>query len=262
MQDTHLDDSVGDGRGFRPRFPATFPCGHGTILGRVAYDARDTALRVCAKTQLVEDTSVATNRKRRNLWLWGGLGSFVALVVLGIAIVARGKAATIEPSQLAKAEDGDIARSVVATGKVEPITKVEVKSKASGIVTRLDTDINAHVHKGQVLAQLDQQEILDQVAAQKATLAASESNARAAAAAIEYDKVNAAAPDLPMYKHTLRTGAGDVEGRRGLAAGAGRCRAEVSGGGERARQGDLADRGGYLEAASGARRRWSRRRRA
>ena len=92
---------------------------------------------------------------------------------LGITIAARGKAATIEPSQLAKAEDGDIARSVVATGKVEPITKVEVKSKASGIVTRLDTDINAHVHKGQVLAQLDQQEILDQVAAQKATLAAS-----------------------------------------------------------------------------------------
>jgi HlyD family secretion protein len=150
----------------------------------------------------VEDTSVATNRKRRNLWLWSGLGGFVALVVLGITIAARGKSATIEPSQLAKAEDGDIARSVVATGKVEPITKVEVKSKASGIVTRLDTDINAHVHKGQVLAQLDQQEILDQVAAQKATLAASESNARAAAAAIEYDKVNAEAPDLPMYKHT------------------------------------------------------------
>ena len=115
---------------------------------------------------------------------------------------SSGKAATIEPSQLAKAQVGDIARSVVATGKVQPITKVEVKSKASGIVTRLDTDINAHVKTGQVLAQLDQQEILDQVAAQKATLAASESNARAAAAAIEYDKVNAEAPDLPMVKHT------------------------------------------------------------
>jgi HlyD family secretion protein len=149
----------------------------------------------------LEDEPVA-NRKRRNLWLWSGLGTFVALVVLGITLAARGKSATLEPSQLAKAETGDIARSVVATGKVEPITKVEVKSKASGIVTRLDTDINAHVQKGQVLAQLDQQEILDQVAAQKAQLAASESNARAAAAAIEYDKVNAEAPDLPMYQHT------------------------------------------------------------
>jgi HlyD family secretion protein len=122
--------------------------------------------------------------------------------VLGIAVAAHGNTTKFEPSQLAKAERGDIARSVVATGKVQPITKVEVKSKASGIVTRLDTDINAHVHQGQVLAQLDQQEILDQVAAQKAMLTAAESNARAGAASIEYDKVNAEAPDLPMYKHT------------------------------------------------------------
>ncbi len=122
--------------------------------------------------------------------------------LLGIAVAARGNTTKFEPSQLGKAELGDIARSVVATGKVQPITKVEVKSKASGIVTRLDTDINAQVKQGQVLAQLDQQEILDQVAAQKAQLAAAESNARAAAASIQYDKVNAEAPDLPMYKNT------------------------------------------------------------
>jgi len=141
-------------------------------------------------------------RKRRNIWLWGGLSGFVLLIVLGITLVARGKATTFEPSQLAKAENGDIARSVVATGKVQPITKVEVKSKASGIVTHLYVDINDRVTKGQLLAQLDQQEILDQVAAQKATLSAAESNLRAASAAIDYDKVNAEAPDLPMYKHT------------------------------------------------------------
>jgi HlyD family secretion protein len=141
-------------------------------------------------------------RKRKNIWLWGGLTGFVLLIVLGITLVARGKATTFEPSQLAKAENGDIARSVVATGKVQPITKVEVKSKASGIVTHLYVDINDRVTKGQLLAQLDQQEILDQVAAQKATLSAAESNLRAASASIDYDKVNAEAPDLPMYKHT------------------------------------------------------------
>jgi HlyD family secretion protein len=146
---------------------------------------------------------LATQRKhRRKIWLWTGLSVLVVAIVLGIAVAARGNTTKFEPSQLAKAERGDIARSVVATGKVQPITKVEVKSKASGIVTRLDTDINAHVKQGQVLAQLDQQEILDQVAAQKAMLAAAESNARAAAASIDYDKVNAEAPDLPMYKHT------------------------------------------------------------
>ncbi len=146
---------------------------------------------------------MATQRKnKRRTWLWTGLIALVVVVVLGIAVAARGNTTKFEPSQLGKAELSDIARSVVATGKVQPITKVEVKSKASGIVTRLDTDINAQVKQGQVLAQLDQQEILDQVAAQKAQLAAAESNARAAAASIQYDRVNAEAPDLPMYKNT------------------------------------------------------------
>jgi HlyD family secretion protein len=146
---------------------------------------------------------LATQRKnKRKVWLWTGLIVLVAIAALGIAVAARGNTTKFEPSQLGKAELADIARSVVATGKVQPITKVEVKSKASGIVTRLDTDINAHVKQGQVLAQLDQQEILAQVAAQKAQLNAAESNARAAAAAIQYDKVSAEAPDLPMYKNT------------------------------------------------------------
>jgi HlyD family secretion protein len=146
---------------------------------------------------------LATQRKnKRKFWLWTSLIVLVAVAALGIAVAARGNTTKFEPSQLAKAELGDIARSVVATGKVQPITKVEVKSKASGIVTRLDTDINAQVKQGQVLAQLDQQEILAQVAAQKAQLNAAESNARAAAAAIQYDKVSAEAPDLPMYKNT------------------------------------------------------------
>jgi HlyD family secretion protein len=146
---------------------------------------------------------LATHRKnKRKTWLWTGLTVLVAVVALGITVAARGNTTKFEPSQLGKVDVGDIARSVVATGKVQPITKVEVKSKASGIVTRLDTDINAHVHQGQVLAQLDQQEILDQVAAQKAQLLAAESNAHAAAASIDYDKVNAEAPDLPMYKNT------------------------------------------------------------
>jgi len=146
---------------------------------------------------------LATQRKqKRKLWIWTGVIGLILVVILGVAVAARGNSAKLEPSQLAKVEKGDIARSVVATGKVQPITKVELKSKASGIVTRLDVDINQRVKQGQVLAQLDQIEILAQVNAQKAQLAAAESNARAAMAAIQYDKVNAEAPDLPNYKHT------------------------------------------------------------
>jgi HlyD family secretion protein len=141
-------------------------------------------------------------KSRKRLWII--LGCAAAVLVGGGVLAAKTLTATapLDPSQIASAETGDIARSVVATGKVWPITQVEVKSKASGIVTKLDTDINHTVHKGEVLAQLDQEEILDQVAAQKAQLAAAEANATSSAAAVQYDKVAAAAPDLPMVEHS------------------------------------------------------------
>jgi HlyD family secretion protein len=118
-------------------------------------------------------------------------------------LAARGSHTKIEPARLAKVTRGDIAKSVVATGKIQPITKVEVKSKASGIVERLFVDINDRVRKGQQLAQLDQQEIVAQVEAQRAQLASADANVTTYQANIEQDKVNAAAPDLPMYKATL-----------------------------------------------------------
>jgi len=64
-------------------------------------------------------------------------------------------------------------------------------------------DINNKVSRGQPLAELDQQEILAQVDAQKAQLAAAQANVGTYEANIEQDEVNAAAPDLPMYKTKL-----------------------------------------------------------
>ena len=61
----------------------------------------------------------------------------VALVVVAVAATRGGT--KIDPTKLAKVEKGDLAKSVVATGKVTPITKVEIKSKASGIVLKAPT---------------------------------------------------------------------------------------------------------------------------
>jgi HlyD family secretion protein len=143
---------------------------------------------------------VAKSRNRKRLFLILGITACILIGAAGVGLHVLAAPAALDPSQLGTVETGDIARSVVATGKVQPITQVEVKSKASGIVTRLDTDINATVHQGQVLAQLDQQEILDQVSAQKAQLAAAVANAKSAEAAVTYDKVAAEAPDLPDFE--------------------------------------------------------------
>ncbi len=143
------------------------------------------------------------SKKRSRFWIWLGSGIALVVVVVGIAAARLVKGAQIDPNRIVKVQRGDVARSVVATGKIQPITKVEVKSKASGIVEKLFVDINNRVRKGQPLAQLDQQEISAQVDAQKAQLTAAEANVGAFQANIEQDKVNAAAPDLPMYKATL-----------------------------------------------------------
>ena len=97
-------------------------------------------------------------------------------------------------------ERGDLAKSVVATGKVEPITKVEVKSKASGIVTKLFVDAGNRVKKGQLLAQLDKQEIQAQVEQSKAALQAAEANLSSSQADWQRAKVDAEGPDVPLLK--------------------------------------------------------------
>lgn len=146
----------------------------------------------------------ASQRKRkRRVWVWSGISLGILLILIIAAVVVAGHGKTIAASRLARVEQGNIIKSVVATGPVHPITQVEVKSKASGIVEQLYVDTNQRVVKGQKLAQLDQQEILAQVAAQKASLAGAEANVTTAKANVSEDRVNASAPDLPMYKQTF-----------------------------------------------------------
>ena len=146
---------------------------------------------------------MAAARRSRRFWIWLSIAVVMLLAAAGVGLARLAKGTGIDPNRIAKVTRGDVARSVVATGKIQPITKVEVKSKASGIVEKLYVDINNVVHKGQQLAQLDQQEIVAQVEAQRAQLGAAQANVGTYEANIEQDKVNAAAPDLPMYKLTL-----------------------------------------------------------
>jgi HlyD family secretion protein len=146
---------------------------------------------------------VAASRKSWRFRIWLSAGVLVVLLAAGFALMRLANGSSVDANRIAKVARGDVARSVVATGKIQPITKVEVKSKASGIVEKLFVDINNRVKKGQPLAELDQLEIQAQVEAQRAQLASSEANVGTYEANVEQDKVNAAAPDLPMYKSTL-----------------------------------------------------------
>ncbi|HEY6180958.1 MAG TPA: efflux RND transporter periplasmic adaptor subunit [Terriglobales bacterium] len=141
------------------------------------------------------------NKKKRKKWLiYGGIGLFLVLAIAGGLIAAVSGSTKIDPTKLAKVERHDLAKSVVATGKVQPITNVEIKSKASGIVKKLFVDASDKIKKGQLLAQLDKEEIQAQVEQGHAALAASQASLTGAQADYERAKVDAEGPDVPLLK--------------------------------------------------------------
>jgi HlyD family secretion protein len=139
-------------------------------------------------------------KKRRRLFIWGGIGVGIVLLIAVGVFAAKSGGTKIDPSKLAKVEKGDLAKSVVATGKVTPIIKVEVKSKASGIVKKLLVDYGDRVKQGQLLAQLDKVEILAQVDQSRAALEAAQANLKSTQADLERAKVDAESPDVPLLK--------------------------------------------------------------
>src|SRR5208282_5738696 len=130
----------------------------------------------------------AKKRRRRIIF-----GSIAALVLIGGGYgvyAALRPNHEIDPSKLAAVERGDLARVVVATGKIQPLSKIEVKSKASGIVKKLLVDYGDHVKQGDILAELDKVQL--------------EASARASAiAALERNKVDAEGPDVPFLKLSM-----------------------------------------------------------
>lgn len=72
--------------------------------------------------------------KRKRRWLlWTIIAVVVVVVVGGVAFAMHNSDPKIPAARLAKVTRGDIAKSVVATGPIQPITKVELKSRALGL---------------------------------------------------------------------------------------------------------------------------------
>ena len=89
------------------------------------------------------------SRSSRKAWIYG-LTALIAVIVAATGYrTLNGATADVDPAKLATIETGTMVQSVVATGKVEPITKVEIKSKANGIIKVLPADLDeigrAHV---------------------------------------------------------------------------------------------------------------------
>jgi HlyD family secretion protein len=141
-------------------------------------------------------------RLRRRLIWTGVLTILLAGAFFGVKAAFRPDY-SIDASKLAEVTQGNIARSVVATGKIQPRSKVEVKSKASGIVQKILTDYGEWVKQGQVLVELDKEELRAQVREATAGLAAAQAAEESAKATHERNQVDAQGPDLPFLKASM-----------------------------------------------------------
>jgi HlyD family secretion protein len=140
------------------------------------------------------------NSKKRRRIIWAA----IAVVVLGGGgygvKAALSPSRTIDPSKIVSAERGDLARVVVATGKIQPLSKIEIKSKASGIVKKLYVDYGERVKQGQLLAELDKVQLEAAERASHANLQAAEAALDSSKATLERNKVDAEGPDVPFLK--------------------------------------------------------------
>jgi HlyD family secretion protein len=143
------------------------------------------------------------NRKNRRRWL---ILSFAGLSLVGGAFLANAAFNTktaIDPSKLATVERGSLAKSVVATGRIQPLTKVEVKSKASGLVKQTLVHYGDLVKQGQILVELDKEELQARVREAKASLLAAQAALESAEAAHARNQVEAEGADLPFLKSAM-----------------------------------------------------------
>jgi HlyD family secretion protein len=134
------------------------------------------------------------------------IGAAVVVLIVGGVYgfsTLNGASNTIDPSKLATVERGVMLRSVVATGKVEPITKVEIKSKANGIIERLYVDVDQIVQPGQVLAELDKENLTARAREALANLEAAQAAREAAIAQLRKNEIEAESPEVEFARRNF-----------------------------------------------------------
>lgn len=94
----------------------------------------------------------------KKIYLYGGL-AVVVLAVLGYVFLGNGKKDETNPvgqvQRILTVTRGDLNLTVSANGVVQPITKVEIRSKAGGQILALNFEEGSYVQKGDLLVIVD-----------------------------------------------------------------------------------------------------------
>jgi HlyD family secretion protein len=143
---------------------------------------------------------------------WGAIG--LALVLL-VVVLARWFTGSDEPEYIsAKVQRGQLVTTVSATGKLAPTNQVTVGSQLSGLVTEVLVDVNDRVAAGQALAEIDPEQIEDQIRQSQAQLAANQAQVQQARATVAESRAQ-----LARLEEVSRLSNGRVPSQTELQAG-------------------------------------------
>jgi HlyD family secretion protein len=98
------------------------------------------------------------------------LRGVAALAATALLIACGEKAPEMAPLQTAKVERRNIVVAAEATGKIEPINIVEIKSRASGQIIDMPVETGTVVRSGDLIVQLDTRDVQNQFDQAKADL--------------------------------------------------------------------------------------------
>ena len=121
--------------------------------------------------------------------VWIIVSVIVAIAILAWLLSGKKKDTTINFTTEAVAPT-NIENSVTATGTIEAVKTVTVGTQVSGIINKLFVDYNSVVKKGQVIAELDKQNLQSQLNSAKAQLSQAQANLLSAQSDLDYQKAN------------------------------------------------------------------------
>ncbi|MBT2186135.1 efflux RND transporter periplasmic adaptor subunit [Sphingobium nicotianae] len=134
---------------------------------------------------------------------WGVIAVVMLVLVL---LLARCFGGSSNPDYAtATVERGNLVTTVAATGKLAPTNQVTVGSQLSGLVVKVLVDVNDKVTAGQALAEIDPEQIEDQIRQSKAQLAANQAQVGQARATLAE-----AQAQLARYKEVAKLSGGRV----------------------------------------------------
>lgn len=146
---------------------------------------------------------VARGRRRgvSFLGLLLGLGVLSALT-LGWWVTSSRRTvdASIDVDRIVRVERRDLLDAVNSNGRVEPLARVAVMSRASGIVKQLYVEEGDVVTKGQILAELDREQLEAQRAQDVAKLKSAEARLAGAKARVAEAKVRLEDPEVEFLE--------------------------------------------------------------